>query len=213
MVKREGPMIQAKSILFLALCLSSALLGSAVREINTSNRYKLNEYRNLFGKYGCELRATQVDLHEIDSDPISVVVHKASQMEDGVLVDDTSLDVEGADIGVKVRFLQHLLNTCVGKRACWRVLLAERKGDLVYVYQGSVDGTIVAPRGAGGYSFDPYLLPDGTDKTLAEERPEWLSARARAVESYLKEEPCAIIPVMEEWHGAWQDEPVLLLAG
>lgn len=38
----------------------------------------------------------------------------------------------------------------------------------VRFFQGSIRGQIVAPRGDGGFGWDPIFLPDGHDKTYGE---------------------------------------------
>ena len=59
--------------------------------LNTSNQGKRSEFQRLFAQHGLSLTTQQIDLKEIDSDPVTVVVHKASQLEEEVLVEDTSL--------------------------------------------------------------------------------------------------------------------------
>lgn len=172
--------------------------------LNTSNPGKLSEYKRIFAKYGESLSSTEIDLPEIQGDPLQVIAHKAAQLEESVLVDDSSLDVEGADVGIQIRWLMDQLSKYEGRKAHWRVLLAYREKDLVYVYEGKVDGRIVAPRGKDGFGFDPVFLPDGSDRTLAEEKTDRASARAKAVEALLKGKPSVILPAISEWEGEWQ---------
>lgn len=54
-------------------------------------------------------------------------------------------------------------------------------------------------------SFDPVFEPEGSDKTLAEEKPDEISARARAVEALVKDIPYAIVNPIFEWDGAYQE--------
>lgn len=173
-------------------------------KLNTSNEGKLKEFQQLFSKFGCSLSATQVDLREIDADPLQVVVHKASQMDDYVVIEDTSLDIEGADVGVNIRWLLDHLTDFVGHKAQWKVLLAYRVEDKVFVYQGIIQGVIVPPAGNGGFGFDPVFLPEGADVTLAKSKPDSVNARALAVEALIKNHPIAIESVITEWDGPWQ---------
>ncbi len=173
-------------------------------KLNTSNLGKFEEFKHLFAKHGRSLEATHVDLAEIEADPISVVVHKASQMEDRILVDDTSLEVAGAALGINVRWLLEHLPELAGRKASWRVLLAYRERDQVFVYQGIVIGTIVEPKGKGGFGFDPVFLPDGATQTLAEAKLDCYNARALAVDALLKEKALTIQPVIQHWQGPWQ---------
>ncbi len=84
-----------------AIC--SPLTQEKIRFLNTSNPGKLKEFERLFGQHGASLQTTYVDLEEIDADPITVAVHKASQLEEGVIIEDTSLEIEGADVGMNIR--------------------------------------------------------------------------------------------------------------
>ena len=95
-----------------------------------------------------------------------------------ILIEDTSLDIEGASVGVNVRWLIDHLNDYIGRRALWTLLLAYRFGDEVIVYKGEVPGTIVSPQGESGFGFDPVFLPNGSDLTLAQSKPDEVNARA-----------------------------------
>jgi len=169
----------------------------------TCNKDKFNEFRDLSAQADIELIGVWRDLEEIDADPLTVIVHKASQVDEGVLVEDTSLDILGANVGIHIRWALDNLNEYTTKKAVWTVLIAQRKGDTVYVYRGQVSGTIVSPKGVG-FGFDPYFLPDGSTTTLAEAKPQRLNARAIAFQAYLDRDPFAEMPPITEWNGAWQ---------
>jgi XTP/dITP diphosphohydrolase len=172
--------------------------------LNTSNKGKLREFKQLFAEYDIAITSTEIDLKEISSDPLTVVVHKASQMGEEILVEDTSLDIEGAEVGIHVRSLLDHLSTYVGRKATQRVLLAYLKEGLVYVYEGKVDGTIVFPKGENGFGFDPVFLPDGSELTLAQAKPFAVNARAKVVEAFVKNHPTVITPSITQWDGPWQ---------
>lgn len=173
-------------------------------KINTSNLGKYEEFKRLFANYGASLEATHIDLKEIDSDPISIIAHKASQLGENIIVEDTSLEIEGESIGANIRwFLEHLHNY-IGRKAEWIVLLAFHKGDDVYIFRGSIPGTIVEARGVSGFGFDPVFLPDGAQKTLAESKPDSISARALSVEALMTNNVWKIHPAIKTWDGPWQ---------
>jgi len=172
-------------------------------KLNTSNLSKFEEFKLLFAKYGCELETTHVDLKEIDSDPIQVIVHKASQMEN-VLVEDTSLDIEGASVGINIRWLLDHLSEYESRKAEWTVLLAYAQGTQVYVYKGTVSGTIVLSKEVAGFGFDPVFLPSGAIKTLAESKPDGVNARAKAVEALIKDDIFIKQKMLKDWNGPWQ---------
>lgn len=174
-------------------------------KLNTSNAGKYAEFKRLFAQYGHDIETTHFDLDEIDADPIQVVAHKASQLEENIIVEDTSLEVEGASVGINVRWLLDHLQDYEGHKATWTVLLAFQQDHQVYIYQGIVTGTIVAPKGNTGFGFDPVFLPDGAEATLAEAKPDEVNARAKAVEALISGDVWAIHPVITDWDGPWQD--------
>lgn len=49
--------------------------------------------------------------------------------------------------------------------------LSQEQGDTVF-FEGITKGTIVSPRGNGGWGFDAIVQPEGFDKTLGEMSPE-----------------------------------------
>lgn len=181
-------------------------VNSSVLRLNTSNVGKLEEFRRLFLQVGLDLEASSVDLAEIDADPISVVVHKASHVDEGVLIEDTSLDIDGADVGVNIRWLIDNLEQLEGCEARWTCLLAQRVGDMVYVYEGQVTGTIVQKRGDGGFGFDPYFLPHGRELTLAQAKPDDVNARALAVDAFVFRQVMTSADPIFDWDGGWQHD-------
>lgn len=65
------------------------------------------------------------------------------------------------------------------------VLALARAGEAVQTFDGAVKGTIVAaPRGEGGFGYDPVFQPAGFNQTFGEIAPEQknrMSHRARAI--------------------------------
>jgi XTP/dITP diphosphohydrolase len=69
------------------------------------------------------------------------------------------------------------------------VLAAARDGVVLAIGEGAVEGRVLqAPRGTGGFGYDPYFLPEGETLTMAElamqERMK-LSHRGRALSNLL----------------------------
>lgn len=174
--------------------------------INTSNASKSSEYQELLRKHGIGLSIIEVDQDEIDADPLSVVVHKASQIGEKILVDDTSMDVEGADVGVNLRWVVDEIPKHAGKKALWRVLLAYREGNLVYVYSGETKGVLVPPVVENESNLEALFLPDESSVTLDLDKPDFLNPRAIAIDAFIKDEPIAILPVIDSWDGPWQNQ-------
>lgn len=65
------------------------------------------------------------------------------------------------------------------------IAVADPSADTLHTFEGICEGRIArAPRGTGGFGYDPLFIPDGHDKTfgeLPEEVKHSLSHRARAL--------------------------------
>jgi len=170
-------------------------------KLNTSNPGKLEEFKKLFGY---ELKSTSIDLREINSDPESVVAYKAKMAGKGVLIEDTSLDVEGEDVGINIKWLMSHLKEFIGKKAVWTVLLAMQEDDSILLWKGEVNGVLVSPRGKA-FGFDHYFIPDGREQTLGESKTNDVSARAVAVSNFKNGVVFKTLGIPEEWAGEWQD--------
>jgi len=167
-------------------------------KVNTSNAGKLAEFRKYLG----DVVATPHDLEEPDADLYTVIQYKASQFED-VIVDDTSLEIEGVAAGVNIRWLLETLDEHIGKRAEFVCLLGLRRGDEVKIFEGRQWGTLVAPRG-NSFGFSNHFLPVGTTKTFGEARPDALNPRKHAVDRLLLDTPARVLPVLMTWNGKFQ---------
>jgi len=92
-----------------------------------------------------------------------------------------------SDAANKERLLQALQGIAPERRTArfWCVLALVLGPDDVVLSEGVCEGRILdAPRGEGGFGYDPLFLPDGETLTFAElpwERKNAISHRARAV--------------------------------
>lgn len=141
-------------------------------------------------------------------------MRKAMMAGPGAVVDDTSLDVEGMDIGVNIRWMMEDVGALMGKRAVYRVALAFNDGEIVRAYVGEVMGLIGSTPGEeGGFGFDRWFFPDEApaQSLLSLERAgrkDEFSARGRAVLAYKKSlavESRALAD-FAPWEGEWQEE-------
>lgn len=118
------------------------------------------------------------------------------------MADDSGLEVEALDgapgvysaryAGEPVNYAannEKLLRALAGKtnrRARFRTVLAlVRPGGEAVTVEGSCEGTIIeAPRGQGGFGYDPLFIADGETCTFAEmpaDKKNKISHRARAL--------------------------------
>ena len=100
----------------------------------------------MFQGHNITLDRTSIDIKEIESDPFTVVAHKATQAGDHVLIEDTSLDIEGAEVGINIRWVMSNIEQYIGRKAVWTVLLGYKDGESIYIYKGVTNGHLVAPR-------------------------------------------------------------------
>lgn len=203
-------------------------MNTRINLVNTSNIGKQEEFSRLFVKYGYShgaLKFKKIDLDEIDAAPEMVAAMKAvaaSQLNNtkSILIDDTSLDIDGApDAGVSIRkWLDEepeKFKQFIGRPATFRCILAyaleyDKDQNTVCVAIGEVRGKISEPReklDVKSFGFDPVFVPDGSDKTLAEAKPDEHNARALAVENLMKGQVKNILCTLPNlWTGKWQQK-------
>jgi XTP/dITP diphosphohydrolase len=151
----------------------------------TSNEGKADEAR----EYLDDVERVDYDYTEIQGDLATVAAEGAREAfealggVDPVLVDDAGLFVRALD-GFPGPYSSYVEDT-LGVDRVWRLCEAEddrrahfrtvlayahRPDDAddvqIETFEGSVPGTIVAPRGDGGFGYDPIFEHDGT--TMAE---------------------------------------------
>lgn len=178
----------------------------------TSNKNKLKEFKR-FGFENLVIEKGR-DLKEVDSDEQTVILYKALDAGQGRIVEDTSLEVENADIGVNIRWFIDEIANHVGKKAVWRVYLGLNTGETIQVYKAEIHGIIsdTAPYNVDSFGFDNYFIPYGTDKTLQELEDMGLkdlySARKQAVENLLQHKSIIEVPIAEitKWQGNYQND-------
>ena len=118
-------------------------------------------------------------------------VRSARFASDEGLIDSPDAPLDNTDVWNNIVLLKKLADVPAEKRtARYRcVLAAARNGQVLHTAEGAVGGTILeAPRGTGGFGYDPlFYLPD-MGKTMAEmdlETKLSLSHRGRALQKLL----------------------------
>jgi|DEB19_MinimDraft_2_1074335.scaffolds.fasta_scaffold09891_3 inosine/xanthosine triphosphate pyrophosphatase family protein len=173
----------------------------------TSNKRKIREYKEFLP----DLRIEEgKDLPEVESDDVTVALYKGVDNGPFTISEDTSLEIEGEEIGVNLKWFKSKIPTFVGKKAYWKVLLAKNDGEYIKIYEGFIKGEIIASEDTS--SFDHYFSVDGYDKTLGELKatdiePALYSARAMAAKN-LREDKFIVrkrITFIPEWTGKYQN--------
>ena len=164
----------------------------------TGNEGKAREARDYFS--GIEpIERIEYDYTEIQSDSLDeIATHGARETfeelggEEPVLVGDTGLFVDAlggfpgpysayVEDTVGVERLWRLASGEDNRRARFKTVLAYADESGVETFEGSLAGTLVAPRGEGGFGYDPIFEYNG--RTLAEmstEEKNAVSHRGRA---------------------------------
>jgi inosine/xanthosine triphosphate pyrophosphatase family protein len=175
---------------------------------NSSNHYKQRDMKVIAERMGFEIGFVDQSIHEIDSDPISIVVHKASHFnfEEPVIVEDSSLFIEGeVGPGPLVKWQMPVVRRNFGKRATWVVYVAYARMGLVYVAKSEIHGVLVKRATDPKDGFSPLFVPDGSDLTLDQlNEDERFNPRFEAIQKLLKMDVVYVGPILQNWAGPFQ---------
>jgi XTP/dITP diphosphohydrolase len=166
----------------------------------TGNEGKVAEAREYLAD---DVEQVEYDYAELQSDSLEeIVAHGAHEAyaelgsEKPVLVDDTGLFVDAlggfpgpysayVEDTVGVERLWRLASEETNRRARFQTVMAYADADGTETFEGSVAGTLVAPRGEGGFGYDPIFEYNG--QTMAEmstEEKNAISHRGRALAAF-----------------------------
>ncbi|MGB9961015.1 RdgB/HAM1 family non-canonical purine NTP pyrophosphatase [Halobacterium sp. MBLA0001] len=143
------------------------------------------------------------DYAELQSDDLAAIAthgareaYRETDDDTPVIVDDAGLFVRGlsgfpgpysayVEDTLGIERVWELASDLDDRHAAFRCVVAYTDGDTVETFTGAVQGTMVAPRGDGGFGYDPIFEHDGT--TFAEmptDRKNALSHRGRALATF-----------------------------
>ena len=178
--------------------------------VATANKHKVDEYKKLLGDIEVDLKslADFPNFPEVEENGKSFkenasikAVAASKYCQAPAFADDSGLEVEALDgrpgiyssrdAATDGERIAKLLNELEGKenrRARFVCAIAIAfNGEVLETFEGTVEGTItLAPRGDGGFGYDPVFQPDGYDQTFGElpaEVKNSISHRARAFAS------------------------------
>lgn len=164
----------------------------------TGNRYKFDEAEEILDVEGLE--RVDLDYPELQSDSLETVAREGAnwafeKLGEPVIVEDSGLFVDALDDfpGPYSSYVYRKL----GNGGILRLLDEEREAgfssvvayadaDGVELYVGEVRGVIAEEeRGRAGFGFDPIFVPEGRDRTFAEDLgyKNEVSHRRKALES------------------------------
>jgi XTP/dITP diphosphohydrolase len=183
----------------------------------TGNKKKIEEFQRI--NPSIIPGEAKISPKEIKSqDTIMVAVYKVIDMykqnnfNEEIMIEDTALEVEGAEIGTDIKYLVNQLDNFKGKKAKWIVTIATTNGEIVEVFQGVIKGKIDSKRGTKGFAFDKYFVPNYSTKTLSqleeENQKDFYSARKEAIIAFKNKNSIfrKKIEYIPEWTGEYQEE-------
>ncbi len=178
----------------------------------THNEHKVQEYRELLKDQKIEIRSLNeypgfAEVEETGKSFLENAELKAvaacKYCDVPAFADDSGLEVEALNgepgiysaryADTNSRRIARVLDGLKGmdnRRARFTCVIAMAvNGQMVANFEGRVDGVIVdAPRGEGGFGYDPIFQPDGYDQTFGEMSADLknkISHRARACRAAL----------------------------
>lgn len=160
--------------------------------LGSSNPGKIKEYTS----FGLNLKSKAIpDLSEVLGTDEEVIIYKTLAVEENTLVEDTSLTIEGFDVGVNIKYLTEELKTNPkyhNAKATWTVFLGVTQEGILYLAKGEIKGHINFYKSEPinpSFGFDSVFVPEGIEKTLHELNKENLkenfSARKLAITNLL----------------------------
>lgn len=181
----------------------------------TNNSHKLDEVREIIGDRFSIMSLNDIGCHDdIPENEDSIrgnALAKARYIRDrygcDCFADDTGLEVDALDgmPGVHTaryasdsdhdsqanmrKLLENMKNITGERTARFRTVIALVLDGAEHIFEGIAEGGIaVAPRGEGGFGYDPVFIPKGFDITFAEmpaENKNAISHRALATKKLI----------------------------
>jgi XTP/dITP diphosphohydrolase len=169
---------------------------------STTNRGKFSEAQKILNKYGINITQAPLPLEEKRSESVEEIAEGCALRAYSILrrplfVEDSGLFIpalNGFPGAYSAWVLKKLGNEGVlrllegkNREAEFRCAIAFTEGKEVRLFTGEVKGRISESiRGNGGFGYDPAFIPEGEEKTFAEEPSlkDSLSHRARALQKF-----------------------------
>jgi inosine/xanthosine triphosphate pyrophosphatase family protein len=145
-------------------------LDLTIIQLGSSSNGKRLEYQS----FGLSIPIITIeDIQEVQGTDLEVITYKAISVGENILIEDTSLDIEGFSVGVNIKWLTkeiHENPIYNGKKAYWRVFLAVIQKGKLYITKSEVIGTIDQSKKSitGAFGFDDVFIPTGSTLTLME---------------------------------------------
>lgn len=160
----------------------------------TGNTHKLAEANSILSKFGILLKPAPSPKIEIQSESLEEIARYAAEaayrsLGSPLVVEDSGLFVESLKgfpgpyssyvyKTIGCGGILRLLEGCTDRRARFECVVVYASGEDMRSFIGIAKGSIAeAPRGSGGFGFDPIFISEENDgKTFSELRPSEKSA-------------------------------------
>ena len=153
----------------------------------TSNKHKIEEFREFLAGHGIEVEPVDIEIPEIRHTDVSEVAlekarYAAEKTEKSVIVEDSGLYIDALN-GFPGAYSAFTLKT-IGLKGILNLMVAEEHRSAKFVsaiaiaepgkepkvFVGEEKGTLSSGiRGSAGFGYDPIFIPDGYSKTHAED--------------------------------------------
>lgn len=180
-------------------------------KLKSSNAYKISEYQRLLASEDVTVEEGE-DLREILGTAMEVIVHKAIDSGENVLVEDTTLIVNGVE-EVEIKWNRDKLKT--GDEVTWVISIGIVRNGRVEIYRSETDLIVDRSFGEDGVAFEPFLVPvknnpTKTSYTLLSKMidKDIIDPRAMAVKKFLAGETERVVNLdtISPWTGAYQND-------
>lgn len=177
----------------------------------SSSQGKLREYKS----FGLNLNLKPMaDLPEVQGTEEEVITYKSIQAGENLLVEDTSLQVEGVDVGVNIKWLlKEIKNNpnFEGRKATWVVNLGLVYEGNLFLVEAKTKGNIsLLGADLPAFGFDGIFIPEGENDNLFNLDTQGLknkySPRKKAIDLFLGGKYSKVVPIADisPWTGPYQ---------
>jgi len=177
----------------------------------SSNSYKISEYKRLLDGQDIEIQNGK-DIKEVLSDMDEVIIYKAIEAGENVIVEDTVLFIDGKE-EVEIRWKWKDLKT--GSHIRWIISIGIVRNGFVEVYRGQTEAIVDRSKGMDGEAFEPFIVPinDNPNKLSYSELAkvidkDIIDPRAVAVKNLLNDNPTFVqnLKDIPTWNGQYQND-------
>lgn len=168
----------------------------------TSNQNKFHEARDILSQFNIHVEWEKGEYLEVQADDLETVARTAleSVERQGVFLEDSGLFIPALKNfpGVYSSYVHktignkgilRLMEGMEDRGAYFLSVIGLKESDNVYFFRGQVDGKIShEERGPPGFGYDPIFIPQGHDRTFAQD-PEIkhkLSHRRRSLDGLIE---------------------------